>query len=171
MSDTTITHLTGPEALDTLTGTPPATPRAWYRRPLTWIVTGLVAAATAVVLVLGLSALAPHGPAGRLAADGYHLTAQLDHGQLMQMAGSGSDSQMALKMIDGMAYGTKGTKAEVVAQLTPAGEKLLDNPLMAGLLKGSASKGITVSVDGGQLVVSGPASQVTSGNPLGTFGG
>ena len=52
MSENTITtHLTGPESPDTWIGTPHAAPRAWYRRPLTWIITGLVAAATAAGLV------------------------------------------------------------------------------------------------------------------------
>jgi hypothetical protein len=181
MSETTITHLTGPESPDTLTSTPPATPRAWYRRPLTWGIAGLVAAATAVALILGLMATSPHGAAGRVAADGYHVTLTLDHGQLKQMvAASGdtsSDTKVALTYVDSLAYGTKGTKAEAVMQLTPAGAKLLDNPLFSGMLAGSANTaktGITAQVDGSQLVMTGPASQLnlTGGsNPLGTFGG
>jgi hypothetical protein len=142
-------------------------PRPWFRQPRTWIIAGAVAALSVVALVAGLIALSPSGPSAVLSGDGFKVVMTMDHSQLKAIAGKDQDSQMGLSMIDSIAYGTRGSQAEAVVQLTSSGKSMLANPLMAGVIAGAVGQdGVTAHVDGGDLIVSGPASALGSSGLL-----
>lgn len=145
-------------------GIPTISPRpAWYKRPVTWIISGVIAVATAAALVVGLVATSPSGPAGRLTSDGYSVVTTLSHDQLKTMAGNDKDGQLGVSFVENAAYGTKGSQAEIVVQLTDSGKSMFSNPLMAGILSGAASSdGVNTHVDGSYLIISGPADKISS---------
>lgn len=144
-----------------------AAPRnGWIRRHR--LTSGLAAlavlAATAAGTAFGTGAFASTAtPASVLTRDGYPVTMTLTHAQLVALAGSSGDGQLAAGFIDSGAVGDGSARGEMVLALTPSGEALFSSPAMIASMATSMGKGVTGYMTGGFLVLDGPASALTIG--------
>jgi len=119
------------------------------------------AVAVAVGLTAGLSGSgAPATPAAQLSADGFPVTMDMNHQQLLGLLNasgstSSTDAQLAGSMFSTGAMGMKNGQGEVVLEMTDSGKSLLTNPTMMNDFKAGFGQSGTVKVIGNFLVIDG----------------
>jgi hypothetical protein len=160
-------HLTGPVAPEPLETLPvlvavPA-PRPWYRRPYAWVVaTVALVVGASIALTLMLTVFAgPTGASAVLVRDGYTVADTMNAGQVAQYISSGAggqDAKAVAGMVTDAAYGVKGSNAEIVVGLNPAGVDLFTVAVQEGAFKNAMGPGVTTHMDGSNLVFDGPDS-------------
>jgi hypothetical protein len=145
--------------------------RPWYRWWYTYAAVGII-----LLAGLGLGLFFALGSSGTSAAsilehDGYSVTQTLSTSQVQAALASdkSQDAQMARAFISGdAAVGAKGNSEEVALKLSSSGKQLITT--LMPLIQESTTNGVSARVDGDYIVVSGPKSEIGSGNNIFNLG-